>query len=83
MTPLYYIVFPDGNPQKLAVAQVFKEDPFALETKSIASSKVFTEPTKACEYALELAKKHDLDYHHSYDMLIMEIPDFSLKEELI
>lgn len=81
MTPLYYIVFPDGNPQKLAVIQVFKEEPFALENKSLASNKVFTEPTQACEHAIALAKKHGLEYHHSYDMLILEIPNYALKEK--
>lgn len=81
MTPQYYIVFPDGNPQKLAVVQVFKEEPFALENKSLASTKVFSEPTSACKYAVELAKKHNLTYYHSYDMLILEITDFSLSTQ--
>lgn len=58
----YHIIFPKGDRTKLSVIELSEAMHYELSDYAVASRKEFYDNEECIEYALELAKKHKLQY---------------------
>lgn len=63
MSSKYHIVFPCGDKTKLSVVEICEGLEYELQDYMVASRESFYTKEDASDYAVDLAKKHNLSFN--------------------